>query len=196
MREAEMKRKTKETDIRLFLSLDDYEESDIETGVGFLDHMLTLFANHGRFALMVACNGDTHVDAHHTMEDIGIVLGQAFSEALDDKRGIVRYGSFLLPMDEALVQTAVDISGRGMLVWNVVFPTEKVGTLDTELFEEFFIAFARSAGITLHIRMLDGKNSHHIAEAIFKGVARALAEAVRIDPKRGHEIPSTKGIIE
>ena len=194
-RTASVQRKTAETDINLSLNLDGTGKSEIQTGVGFLDHMLTLLAKHGRFDLEVFCHGDTQVDDHHSVEDIGIVLGQAFAHALGDKRGITRYGSFLLPMDEALVLTAVDLSGRDTLRYALNIPTQKVGTFDTELVEEFFLAFVRNAGVTLHLRQLDGTNSHHIIEAAFKGFGRALAQAVAPDPKSAGEVPSTKGVL-
>ncbi len=195
MRTSEIKRKTAETDISIALELDGKGEGKISTGVGFLDHMLTLFARHGRFNLCVDCKGDTNVDDHHSVEDIGIALGLAFKEALGEKRGIRRYGDITLPMDEALVLAAVDCSGRGMLCYSATFLTEKIGTFDTELVEEFFIAFASNAGVTLHIKQLDGRNSHHIAEAMFKAVARALRCAVSIDESAKDEIPSTKGVL-
>ena len=195
MREGVINRKTNETDIRLKLELDGSGKSSIDTGCGFLDHMLTLFARHGRFDLTVSCKGDTEVDYHHTTEDIGIALGDAFTAALGDLRGVTRYGSFLLPMDEALILTAADISGRGKLVYKMKLPTEKVGTFDTELAEEFFEAFVRHANITLHIRELAGKNSHHIIEGAFKSMARTLRTAVRLDPDAVGEIPSTKGLL-
>ena len=195
MRRSELARKTAETDIKLKLDLDGKGEGTISTGVGFLDHMLTLFARHGKFDLTVTCKGDTYVDDHHSVEDIGIVLGQAFGEALGDKKGIYRYGDIILPMDEALVLVSVDISGRGMLCYRAAFKTEKIGTFDTQLVEEFFIALASNAGITLHIKQLDGRNSHHIAEAMFKAVGRVLRKAVDIDPKAQGEVPSTKGVL-
>lgn len=195
MRRAEIVRKTGETDIRLTLDLDGQGTSEIATGVGFLDHMLTLFARHGRFNLCVSCKGDTYVDDHHSTEDIAIALGQAFKEALGDKRGIKRYGDITLPMDEALILAAVDVSGRGMLCYNANFLTEKVGTFDMELVEDFFISLATNAGMTLHIKQLDGRNSHHIAEGLFKAVARALRTAVSIDECAKDEIPSTKGVL-
>ncbi len=194
-RTASVQRKTAETDITLSLNLDGTGKSEIQTGVGFLDHMLTLLAKHGRFDLEVFCHGDTQVDDHHSVEDIGIVLGQAFAHALGDKRGITRYGSCLLPMDEALVLAAVDLSGRDTLRYGLDIPTQKVGTFDTELVEEFFLAFVRNAGVTLHLRQLDGTNSHHIIEAAFKGFGRALAQAVAPDPKSAGEVPSTKGVL-
>ena len=196
MRTAEIIRSTAETQITLKLNLDGSGKSEIATGCGFLDHMLTLFARHGRFDLTVRCTGDTDVDFHHTTEDIGICLGKAFAQALGDKRGITRYGDICLPMDESLILAAVDISGRGMLCWDLPIPTEKVGTFDTELCQEFFIALARDGGLTLHIRKLSGTNSHHIIEGAFKAAARCLGAAVRIDPIFSNEIPSTKGLIE
>lgn len=195
MASAEVTRKTGETDIKLTLKLDGTGRSQIKSGCGFLDHMLTLFAKHGRFDLDLTCKGDVEVDYHHSAEDIGICLGQAFREALGNGAGICRYGSMLLPMDEALVLCAVDISGRACLVYNAESPTEKVGDFDTELVEEFLNAFVRQAAVTLHVRQLDGKNSHHIIEAIFKAMARALAQAVSQDAARAGEIPSTKGVL-
>lgn len=195
MRQSEIRRKTAETDIELRLSLDGTGISDIGTGCGFLDHMLTLFAKHGRFDLFLRCKGDTDVDFHHTTEDVGICLGDAMRTALGDMRGVTRYGHCILPMDEALILTAADLSGRGKLVYRMKIPTEKVGVFDTELAEEFFEAFARRAGITLHIRQLAGKNSHHIIEGAFKSAARTLRAAVRIDPDSAGEIPSTKGLL-
>ncbi len=196
MREAIIERKTGETDIRLELCLDGNGSSKIDTGCGFLDHMLTLFAKHGRFDLRIDCKGDTCVDDHHTVEDVGICLGKAFSDALGDCRGITRYGSFLLPMDEAHVLCAVDLSGRDCLVYKLDIPTEKVGSFDTELVEEFMSAFVRNSGACVHLRQLDGRNSHHIIEAAFKAMARALSQAVSIDARFADEIPSTKGIIK
>ena len=195
MRSAEISRKTAETDIRLTLALDGTGAAKIATGVGFLDHMLTLFAAHGRFDLTLDCKGDTRVDDHHSVEDIGIVLGEAIRTALADKRGIRRYGSMLLPMDEALVLCALDLSGRACLRQTVTIPTQKIGTFDTELVEEFFLALTRSAGMTLHFKQLDGTNSHHIVEAMFKAFGRALAQAVSVDERLGGEIPSTKGVL-
>ena len=195
MRTAQIDRKTNETDISLSLNLDGAGKSDVSTGCGFLDHMLTLFARHGRFDLTVRCAGDTNVDYHHTTEDIGICLGQAFADALGDKRGITRYGFFLLPMDEALIQCAVDLSGRCYLNFKAEIPAEKVGDFDTELAEEFFWGFARACGCTLHVLKLDGVNSHHIIEGIFKCAARALAAAVLIEPGFANEVPSTKGVL-
>lgn len=195
MRTAQIKRKTAETDIALSLNLDGSGKSDIRTGCGFLDHMLTLFARHGRFDLNVLCRGDVEVDFHHTTEDVGIVLGAAFGEALGDKRGIERYGDTVLPMDEALVLTAVDLSGRAYLGYGLEVPTEKVGSFDTELVQEFWMAFVRSAACTLHIRQLSGGNSHHIIEAAFKSAARSLKKAVSINAACAGEIPSTKGVL-
>ena len=195
MRQAEITRKTGETDIRLKLDLDGQGKADIDTGVGFLDHMLELFARHGRFDLSVTCRGDTRVDDHHSTEDIGIALGQAFDQALGERKGITRYGQMLLPMDESLILTAVDCSGRGMLVYDLQIPTEKVGTFDTELTEEFFRALANNARCALHIRQLAGTNSHHIIEGAFKSAARSLRQAVRPDPDCAGEIPSTKGVL-
>ena len=195
MRSAEIIRTTAETDISLKLSLDGTGKSIIDTGCGFLDHMLTLFAKHGRFDLNVACKGDTYVDDHHTVEDIGIALGQAFAIALGDKRGIVRYGSLILPMDESLILSAVDLSGRSYLGYELQIPTEKVGSFDTELVEEFWLAFTREAKCNLHMQQLAGKNSHHIIEGAFKSVARSLRQAVAIDPDFANEIPSTKGVL-
>ncbi len=194
MREFELKRTTNETDISLYLCLDG-GESSIDTGCGFLDHMLTLFASHGRFGLKVSCLGDKNVDYHHSTEDIGISLGTAFANALGDKAGIIRYGDIILPMDEALILCAVDISGRAYLNYEVYPPTEKVGDFDTELVKEFLLGFVRTAGITLHLQELAGENSHHILEGVFKAFARALRKACTIDPKLGGEIPSTKGVL-
>ncbi len=193
MRTAEISRKTAETDILLTLNLDGTGKSTVKTQVGFLDHMLTLFAAHGKFDLQITCQGDTWVDDHHSAEDIGICLGQAFQQALGEKRGITRYGSYLLPMDEALIQTAVDISGRSYLGFGLEIPTEKIGTFDTELVEEFWLAFVRQCPMSLHIRQLAGKNAHHIVEGCFKSVARSLGLAVKTDGT--DEIPSTKGVL-
>ena len=195
MRTAEINRKTNETDIKLSLNLDGTGKGEINTGCGFLDHMLTLFARHGGFDLTVSCKGDTYVDYHHTVEDIGIALGDAFKSALGDMRGITRYGSFILPMDEALIMTAVDISGRSHLSYDLTIPAQKVGDFDTELAEEFYLGFVRHAAVTLHIKELSGTNSHHIIEGAFKSVARSLAAAVKIDESRRDEIPSTKGVL-
>ena len=195
MRTAEIKRTTAETDIALNLNLDGTGVSEIQTGCGFLDHMLTLFARHGRFDLNITCQGDTYVDDHHTVEDIGIALGQAFAMALGDKRGIKRYGDTILPMDESLILTAVDLSGRGYLGYALEIPTEKVGTFDTELVEEFWLGFIRNANCTLHIRQLAGTNSHHIIEGTFKSVARSLRKAVAIDTMFADDVPSTKGVL-
>ncbi len=195
MRTYEMSRNTAETQIKLTLNLDGTGSSQISSGCGFLDHMLTLFAKHGRFDLTVRCTGDTQVDDHHTVEDIGICLGQAFKAALGDLRGVKRYGNMLLPMDEALILSAVDLSGRGLLAYDLDIPTEKVGTFDTQLNEEFWLAFTRCAACTLHIKQLAGKNSHHIIEGTFKSVARSLRQAVSMDPDCMDEIPSTKGVL-
>ena len=195
MRTATINRKTAETDISLELNLDGSGNSSVDSGCGFLDHMLTLFAKHGRFNINLRCKGDTYVDDHHTAEDIGIALGQAFAQALGNKRGIIRYGDCTLPMDEALILTAVDISGRSYLAYDLQIPTQKVGSFDTELVEEFYLAFTRNAGITLHIRQLAGRNSHHIIEGAFKSVARSLKQAVAIDKEYFDEIPSTKGVL-
>ena len=193
MRISEINRNTAETQISLKLNLDGTGKTNIDTGVGFLNHMLTLFAAHGKFDLSVSCNGDTDVDDHHSVEDIGICLGQAFQAALGDKRGITRYGSFLLPMDEALILSAVDISGRSCLSYGLEIPTEKIGTFDTELVEEFFLGFTRNCPMSLHLRQLAGTNSHHIVEGAFKSVGRALKAAVALDGT--DEIPSTKGVL-
>ena len=195
MRTATVNRKTTETDVSLSLNLDGKGVSRIESGCGFLDHMLTLFAKHGRFDLTLTCKGDTNVDDHHTVEDIGIALGKAFDQALGEKKGITRYGDTILPMDEALIRSAVNLSGRSYLGYEMNLPTEKVGTFDTELGAEFWLAFVRNAGLTLHIRQLAGSNSHHILEGSFKSVARSLREAVAVDPAAKDEIPSTKGVL-
>ncbi len=188
-------RKTAETDISLYLNLDGTGRADINSGCGFLDHMLTLFAKHGRFDLTVKCVGDTNVDYHHSVEDIGIVLGNAFSNALGDSKGITRYGHIILPMDEALVLCAVDLGGRSYINYNLDIPTEKVGDFDTELTEEFMTSFARCGKMNIHLKQLAGKNSHHIIEGAFKALGRALRTAVSIDEKAKDEIPSTKGIL-
>ncbi len=195
MRKSEIVRKTGETDIVLSLNLDGTGKSEIDSGCGFLDHMLTLFSKHSGYDLTVRCIGDTQVDYHHTTEDIGISLGKAFFTALGDKKGIVRYGDTMLPMDETLVRSAVDISGRDYLAINLELPSAKVGDFDTELCEEFFLAFVREAKVTLHIMQLAGRNAHHIIEGTFKSVARTLAKATAIDPARAEEIPSTKGVL-
>ena len=195
MRYAAIERKTAETDIRLTLELDGKGDSVVDTGCGFLDHMLTLFAKHGRFDLYVVCKGDTHVDDHHTVEDVGISLGQAFAQALGDKKGICRYGDTTLAMDESLILSAVDISGRACLGYALKIPTEKVGTFDTELTEEFWLGFVRNSLMTLHIRQLAGSNSHHIIEGTFKSVARSLRKAVAIDRAFADDVPSTKGVL-
>ncbi len=195
MRSATITRKTAETDIRLSLALDGSGKSEIDSGCGFLDHMLTLFSKHAGFDLRLVCKGDVEVDYHHTVEDIGIALGQAFLSALGEKRGIVRYGDTLLPMDEALIASAVDISGRAYAALRLEIPTAKVGDFDTELCEEFWLAFVRESKITLHVTQLAGKNSHHIIEGTFKSVAHTLAKAAAIDEKRADEVPSTKGVL-
>ena len=195
MRTITITRTTKETDIALTLDLDGRGESTIASGCGFLDHMLTLFAKHGGFDLKLTCDGDTYVDDHHTVEDVGIVLGEAFAKALGDKRGVNRYGSMTLPMDEALILAAVDLSGRSYLGFALDIPTARVGSFDTELVEEFWLAFTRNALCTLHLRRLAGTNSHHIIEGAFKAAARALREAVAIDASRADELPSTKGVL-
>ena len=195
MRTADIQRNTQETRIRLSLCLDGTGKSDVATGLGFLDHMLTLFARHGDFDLTVRCDGDTEVDGHHSVEDIGICLGKAFSEALGDKRGICRYGQFLLPMDETLVLCACDLSGRDYLGWSVELPAAKVGDFDTELAKEFWLAFVRSCPGSIHIRQMAGENTHHILEAVFKGMGRTLKAAVALDEKHLGEIPSTKGTL-
>ena len=213
MRTAEIIRNTAETQIALRLSLDGSGKSEVKTGCGFLDHMLTLFAKHGRFDLTVTCHGDTWVDDHHTVEDVGIVLGQAFREALGDKKGVYRYGSCVLPMDESLILSAVDLSGRDFLgydlpipdekvcieeglSYDLAIPTKQVGAFDTELVQEFWLGFVRNAGATLHIRKLAGTNSHHIIEGAFKSVARSLRDAVSIDARFADAIPSTKGVLQ
>ena len=195
MRTAEINRKTNETDIALKLNIDGKGDSHINSGCGFLDHMLTLLSRHARFDLELNCKGDTEVDYHHTVEDIGIALGEALSKALGDKRGITRYGSFILPMDESLILTAVDISGISHLEYDLEIPSQKVGDFDTELAEEFFCGFVRKAEITLHIKKLNGTNSHHIIEGAFKSVARSLKAAVAVDEAFKNEIPSTKGVL-
>ncbi len=195
MRIGTINRKTKETDIQLRLCLEGSGKADVDTGVGFLDHMLTLFASHGRFDLSLACKGDLQVDCHHTVEDIGICLGKAFSEALGDMRGIYRYGDIVLPMDEALILCAADFSGRPYLGYTAELHAEKVGTFDTELVEEFLLAFVRNAGLTLHVRQLAGTNTHHIIEGIFKALGRTMRRCVAIDPQMAGEIPSTKGVL-
>lgn len=195
MRSVQKNRNTNETRIQLFIDLDGRGEYENKTGVGFLDHMLDLFARHGRFDLKVRCDGDTWVDDHHTVEDVGITLGAAMRDALGDMKGIGRYGSMLLPMDEALVLCAVDLSGRGSLGWKMGIPSAKVGTFDTELVKEFWLAFSRTLGATVHFQQLAGENSHHIIEAMFKGAGRALGQAVAVDPRYAQEIPSTKGIL-
>ena len=195
MRTAQINRKTAETNIMLTLSLDGTGKADVKTGCGFLDHMLTLFAHHGSFDLSVQCQSDTWVDDHHTVEDVGICLGQAFTQALGEKKGIIRYGNFILPMDESLILSAVDISGRSYLGFDLQIPTFKIGTFDTELVEEFFLGFVRQCPMSLHIRKLAGSNSHHIVEGAFKSVARSLKAAVAVDAKNPDAIPSTKGVL-
>lgn len=195
MRISEIKRKTGETDIAVQLNLDGKGVSDIHSGCGFLDHMLTLFSKHSGFDLIVSCKGDVEVDYHHTTEDIGIALGKAFFEALGDKKGITRYGDIVLPMDETLIMSAVDISGRDYLSMDLSISAEKVGDFDTELCEEFWLAFVRESKVTLHVKQLAGKNSHHIIEGVFKAVARTLGKAAAIDEKRADEVPSTKGVL-
>lgn len=195
MRKAVIERRTAETDIKLVLNIDGSGVSNINSGCGFLDHMLTLFAKHGRFDLDISCKGDVSVDYHHTTEDIGICLGQAFSEALSDRKGINRYGSVIIPMDEALVLASVDISGRGYLGYTFAIPTDKVGDFDTELAKEFWLAFIRTSECTLHLKQLDGENSHHIIECTFKAAARALRQAAAVDADFPDDIPSTKGVL-
>jgi imidazoleglycerol-phosphate dehydratase len=195
MRAASVSRRTAETDVSVSLALDGTGRAAIETGVGFLDHMLELLARHALFDLEVKVAGDLHVDGHHTVEDAGIALGQAFSRALGEKRGITRYASLDLPMDETLSKVAVDVSGRPFLVFRTTFPTERIGGFDTELVREWFQAFAMNAGITLHVETLYGANSHHVAESLFKGLARALRAAVALDPREGDRVPSTKGAL-
>ena len=195
MRTSVIERKTKETDIALSLSLDGSGASEIHSGCGFLDHMLTLFARHGRFDLTLCCKGDVYVDDHHTVEDIGISLGKALAKALGDKRGICRYGSMMLPMDETLILSAVDISGRAFYASELSMRAKKVGDFDVELVDEFFIALAQNAGITLHVRQLAGRNTHHIIEGVFKSVARSLRAAVSIDARFADAVPSTKGVL-
>jgi imidazoleglycerol-phosphate dehydratase len=195
MRSASVSRRTNETDIAVSLGIDGSGRASVETGIGFLDHMLELFGRHALFDLDVKVTGDLHIDGHHTTEDTGIALGQAFAKALGDKKGIARYASLHLPMDETLTRVAVDLSGRPFLVFRTTFPTERVGGFDTELVREFFIAFAMNAGVTLHVETLYGENSHHIAESCFKGLARALRDAVSVDPREGERIPSTKGAL-
>ena len=195
MRQSEVTRETRETAIKLSLNLDGTGQNKISTGCGFLDHMLTLFASHGRFDLFIKCKGDTEVDYHHTVEDVGIVLGQAFNQALGDKKGITRYGHVILPMDEALILTAIDFSGRVYLGWDMNIAAPKVGDFDTELAQEFWLGFARSSLSTIHFKQLAGSNSHHIIECAFKSVARSISQAVRVNPEYAGEIPSTKGVL-
>lgn len=195
MRKAEIIRKTNETDVALKLDLDGKGVSCVSTGCGFLDHMLTLFARHGRFDLDVTCVGDTYVDYHHTVEDVGICLGKAFKTALGDKAGIVRYGDTVLPMDEALILSAVDVSGRSYYASDICVRSRKIGDFDVELNDEFWQAFSANAGLALHVKQLAGKNAHHVIEGTFKSVARSLKRAVTVDPELGAEIPSTKGVL-
>ena len=195
MRTAEINRKTAETEIMLSLDLDGTGKAEIDSGVGFLDHMLTLFAKHSRFDLKLRCAGDIYVDDHHSVEDIGICLGQAINTALGDKLGIERYGSVIIPMDEALILCAVDLSGRPYIACNLEFKTEKIGSFDTELVQEFFTAVSRTGLMTLHLKQFDGQNSHHIAEGAFKAFARAMKQAVKLDPDCAGELPSTKGTL-
>jgi imidazoleglycerol-phosphate dehydratase len=194
-RTAAITRKTSETDISLTLALDGTGKTDIATGIGFFDHMLTAFARHGLFDLAVSAKGDLHIDAHHTVEDVGIVLGQAFREALGGKRGITRFGHAIVPMDEALVEAVADLSGRAHLSWTVAFESQMLGAMDTQLFQEFFTALAGNGLFTLHVTQKAGHNTHHVAEAAFKAVARALKMAVAVDPRNAGEIPSTKGAL-
>jgi imidazoleglycerol-phosphate dehydratase len=195
MREASVSRRTAETDVAVSIALDGTGKAEISTGIGFLDHMLELFARHGLFDVTAKVTGDLHVDQHHTTEDTGIALGQAFAQALGDKKGIARYADIHMPMDETLTRVSLDISGRPFLVFNTAFPTEKIGAFDTELVREFFQAFAIQAGVTLHVETLYGTNSHHIAESCFKGLARVLRRAVAVDPREGGRVPSTKGTL-
>lgn len=195
MRSGNIERTTAETSIQLWIGLEGSGSADIDTGIGFLDHMLELFTRHGRFDLDVKCEGDRRVDDHHSTEDIGIALGTAFAEALGEKRGIRRYADIILPMDEALILASIDISGRGYLNFDVTMPQAKVGTFDTELVKEFFLAFVRTAGVTLHFKELAGENTHHVIEAIFKAFGRVLAAAAKVDPAYADEIPSTKGLL-
>ena len=195
MRRGKIERATAETQIKLMLELDGEGKYDVDTGCGFLIHMLELFTRHGRFDLAIRCQGDTHVDYHHTVEDVGIALGRAFTQAMGDKRGIRRYGDIVLPMDETLMICAVDISGRDYLGFDVQIPTEKVGDMDTELVKEFFLGFVRNAGMTLHFKQLAGENTHHIIEGMFKAFGRAMGQAVAIDEQFKNQIPSTKGVI-
>lgn len=195
MRKATISRKTEETEIEVSINLDGSGTYDNQTGVGFFDHMLDQLARHALIDMKIRCKGDLHIDDHHTVEDVGIALGQALTEAVGDKKGIRRYGSCLLPMDDALVRAALDLSGRPYLVWNIELPTPKIGTFDTELVREFFTGFSMNCGMTLHLDMLSGINSHHIAEATFKAVARALRDALETDPRRADAIPSTKGVL-
>ena len=196
MRKAAVKRKTKETDVEVEVDLDGQGRSSIATGIGFLDHMLDLLARHSRIDITVKAKGDTHIDDHHTAEDTGIVIGQAIAKALGDKAGIVRYADVHLPMDETLTRVAIDVSGRPFLIWKADFSRHKVGEMDTELFREWFQAFAQNAGVTLHVENLYGENNHHIAETCYKGLARALRAAIALDPRQVGRIPSTKGVLQ
>ena len=195
MRKAEISRKTNETNISIKVLLDGTGKSDTSTGIGFFDHMLDQLAKHSLIDIEINADGDLHIDDHHTVEDVAICLGKAFKDALEDKKGIQRYGSCILPMDDALIQSALDISGRAYLVWDVEFSTSKIGFFDVELVREFFNAFSSNSGITLHVNKLSGVNSHHIAEAIFKSVAQSLRQAITLDPKREEMVPSTKGVL-
>ena len=195
MRKAQIDRKTNETNISLSINLDGTGSYDIQTGIGFLDHMIDQLSRHSLIDMTIKADGDLHIDAHHTTEDVGIALGQAFRKALGDKKGIARYGDVHLPMDECMTRAAVDVSGRPFLIWDVTFTRDKVGDFDTELFQEFFQAFAQNAGITLHIANLYGTNNHHIAETCFKAVARVLRQAVEMDPRQADRVPSTKGTL-
>lgn len=194
-RSSKVERKTNETDIQVQINLDGSGQSNCHTGVGFFDHMLDQLSRHSLIDMTVKATGDLHIDDHHTVEDVGIALGQALKDALGDKRGIVRYGSFLLAMDDALAQSALDLSNRPFLAWNVEMPTQKIGNFDTELVREFFQAFSHNSGMTLHVDLVRGFNSHHIAESIFKSVARALRQAVEIDPRKSDDLPTTKGAL-
>ncbi|WP_135081397.1 imidazoleglycerol-phosphate dehydratase HisB [Terasakiella sp. SH-1] len=193
MRTASVQRQTSETDISVEINLDGTGEYDIKTGIGFLDHMLEQLSRHGLIDLKIRCNGDLHIDCHHTVEDVALALGEAFTQALGDKKGITRYAHAYIPMDETLVRVALDCSGRPYLVWKVQFSQAQLGDMDTEMFQHWFQSFALKAGLSLHVECLDGENNHHIAEAAYKGLARALRQAVEIDPRKSDEIPSTKG---
>lgn len=195
MRSATLTRKTSETEISVEINLDGTGEYDIKTGIGFFDHMLEQLSRHGLMDLKIRCSGDLHIDCHHTVEDVALALGEAFSQALDDRRGINRYGSEYIAMDETLVRCALDLSNRPYLVWNVAFSQDRLGDMDTEMFQHFFQSFALKGGITLNMAMIDGENNHHIAEACFKALARALRKAVEIDPRKSDAVPSTKGTL-